>query len=252
MDLTAILAMDPLILSAVLLAAFVTSIIHGGTGIGGGFLMAIVLAPLIGVVATVPVLAVALTISGVARVFFNRDALHWGAYRLVMITTIPGVILAALIYSNLNATAIAIILGTTILASVPVRHWAARRQIEAGPRALMGAGAVYGVASGASIGAGMLLIPFLTGHGLNRREFVGTLAAIALTMNITRTSVYGGTDMLGDGWFALGVLCGLATIPGNWVGQKVLRGMGEGWHKVAIDVLTVFGGLNFFRIAIMG
>ncbi|WP_227272280.1 sulfite exporter TauE/SafE family protein [Roseobacter weihaiensis] len=252
MDMTAILALDPTILCAVLVAAIVTSAIHGATGIGGGFLMAIILAPLIGVVATVPVLAVALTISGVARVFFNRDALHWGAYRAVMTTTIPGVVIAATIYVLLNATVIAIILGATILGSVPLRHWAARREIRAGRGALMGAGSVYGLASGASIGAGMLLIPFLTGYGLNRREFVGTLAAIALTMNITRTSVYGSADLLSDGWFALGVLCGLATLPGNWIGQKLLRGMGDARHQTAIDVLTIFGGLNFFRIAITG
>lgn len=244
--------LGPWTLAAVALAAFVTSVVHGATGIGGGFLMAIFLAPLIGVVAVVPVLAVALTISGVARVYYNRDAFHRGAYAWVMATTLPAVIAGALVYAYLNATAIAVILGTTILASVPLRHWAARRRIAAGPRALMGAGSVYGAASGASIGAGMLLIPFLLGHGLGRRQFVGTLAAIALTMNVTRTAVFGGTDLLSGGWLALGLLCGLATLPGNWVGQRLLRGLGDERHAVAIDVLTVFGALNFYRIALTG
>ena len=214
--------------------------------------MAIVLAPLIGVRAVVPVMAVALTISGIARVFFNRDVLHWGAYRAVIFTALPGVILSAFVYGLLNTTVIAIILGTTILASVPLRHWVDRQKIKAGKRALMGAGGAFGLISGASIGSAILLVPFLIGHGLGRREFVGTLAAIALTMNLTRITVYGSTDMLGGGWLALGILCGLATIPGNWLGQKLLRGMGEVWHRTAIDVLTVFGGLNFFRIAFTG
>ena len=244
--------LGPWILAVVVLASFATSVVHGATGIGGGFLMAIVLAPLIGVVAVVPVLAVSLTLSGVARVFFNRDAFHRGAYQWIALTMLPGVVAGALIYASLNATAIAVILGTTILLSVPLRHVAARRRIVAGPRALMGAGSVYGLASGASIGAGMLLIPFMLGHGLDRRQFVGTLAAIALTMNATRTAVYGGTDLLAGGWLALGLLCGLATLPGNWVGQRMLRGMGEARHAVVIDVLTVFGGLNFFRIALTG
>ena len=252
MDFSAVATFDPAILAAVLLSAFVTSIVHGGTGIGGGFLMAIVLAPLIGVEPLVPVMAVALTISGVARAFLNRDALHWPAYRHVMATALPGVVAGALVYGMLDATAIAVVLGTTILVSVPLRHWAARRSIRAGPRALGGAGAVYGTLSGASVGAGMLLIPFLTGAGLGRRQFVGTLAMIALTMNATRTAVYGGTDLLGDGWFELGLLCGLATLPGNWLGQRLLRGLGEGRHGVAIDALTVFGGLNILRLAVTG
>ncbi|MEM7709394.1 MAG: sulfite exporter TauE/SafE family protein [Pseudomonadota bacterium] len=252
MDLSAIADLGTMTVALVLLASFATSVIHGATGIGGGFLMAIVLAPLIGVTAVVPVLALALTISGVARLFFNRDALHWGAYRRIMISTIPMVIAGALLYGYLNATTIALILGTTILASVPLRHWAARHRVEAGPRALTAAGGVYGAVSGASIGAGLLLIPVLTGHGLDRRQFVGTLAAIALSMNVTRTAVYGGTDLLGGGWLALGLLCGLATLPGNWVGQRLLRGLSEGWHGRALDGLTVFGGLNFYRIALTG
>lgn len=251
MDLSAIAAFDPVILAAVLMTAFATAIIHGGTGIGGGFLMAIVLAPLIGVEPVVPVMAVALTMSGLARVFLNRDALNWSAYRWVMATTLPGLILAALVYAALDASVIALILGSTILASVPLRHWAARRSIVAGPRALMGAGGVYGVISGASVGAGMLLIPFLMGYGLSRREFVGTLAMIALTMNATRSVIYGSADLLGNGWLALGVLCGLATLPGNWIGQKMLRGMGESRHRIAIDALTIFGALNFFRLALV-
>ena len=249
LDLTAIAGLGTVTVALVLIAAFATSAIHGATGIGGGFLMAIVLAPLIGVTAVVPVLAVALTISGVARVILNRDALHGGAYGAVMVSTLPTVVAGALVYGFLDAATVAVVLGTTILASVPMRHWAARRRITASRRALTGAGAIYGFVSGASIGAGMLLIPFLTGHGLDRRQFVGTLAAIALTMNAVRTAVYGGTDLLGDGWLALGLLVGLATLPGNWVGQKVLRGLSEGWHGRALDVLTVFGALNFFRIA---
>ncbi|WP_308916627.1 sulfite exporter TauE/SafE family protein [Jannaschia sp. LMIT008] len=252
MDLSAIFALDPAILAAVLVAAFVTSVVHGGTGIGGGFLMAIVLVPLIGVKPVVPVMAVALTISGVARVFLNRDALDWSAYGYVMVSAAPCVVFGAFVYAWLDATAVAFVLSLTILAFVPLRHWAARRSIQAGPRALAGAGSVYGVISGASLGAGMLLIPFLTGYGLTRRQFVGTLAAIALTMNVTRMAVYGGTDLLGDGWLELGILCGLATLPGNWVGQKVLRGMGEGRHALAVDALTIFGGLNLLRIALSG
>lgn len=250
LELSAIADLGAVPVALVLLAAFATSAIHGATGIGGGFLMAIVMAPLVGVAAVVPVLAVSLTMSGVARVLFNRDALHLGAYRAVMVTTVPTVVVGAWLYAHLNATAVAVILGTTILASVPVRHWAARQRFTASRRALRRAGGVYGLVSGASIGAGMLLIPFLTGHGLDRRQFVGTLAAIALSMNVLRTAVYGTTDLLGGGWLALGLLVGLATLPGNWVGQRMLRGISERWHGRALDVLTVFGGLNFYRIAL--
>ena len=73
----------------------------------------------------------------------------------------------------MSAPVIAVFLGVVILASIPLRYWAASRQIKVSKAQLGAAGAVYGTLSGASIGGGMLLVPFLLGYGLAEGGFRG-------------------------------------------------------------------------------
>ena len=103
---------------------------------------------------------------------------------------------------------------------------------------LAGASAVWGMLAGNVIGPGFFLAPFLLGTGMNRMTFVGTLATVTLVMNVLKLSVFGATDLMTTGLFVLGVIVGLTTIPGNWLGRHVLRGMTDRHHRVIVDVLT--------------
>ena len=242
--------LGPATLLIVGLAAIATAAIHGATGIAGGFLMAAVLALVIGVKPVVPVMSVALLISHTSRVLFNLKDFSRPAFLAISIPALPCIVATALLYGRLSSSTIAFLLGAIVLVSIPLRHWAASRHIKAGKGALAGAGAVYGVLSGVSIGPGMILIPFMLGYGLTKEAFVATLAAIALMANVTRTAVFGSTALLDTHYLALGVFVGLMTVPGNWLGRSVLRRMTTGTHTLAVDVLTVLGALNFFWLAL--
>lgn len=232
------------------LAALITSSIHGATGVAGGFLLSAALAPIIGVQPIVPVITVALLISHTSRAILNRANFDRGAFLAVSLPAIPCIAIMALIYGKLPVQIIAITLGLVILVSIPLRRWAKSRSLQAGKPALAGIGMVYGGLSGVSIGPGMLLVPFLLGYGLSKEAFVATLAVIALVTNITRFTVFGATDLLNAEYFALGILCGLVTIPGNWIGRNILRKMTNERHATYVDYLAVLGALNFFWMAI--
>lgn len=234
---------------AIGVAALVTSAIHGATGVAGGFLMTAVLAGLIGVKPVVPIMSVALLISHSSRMFLNRQNFKADVFWAVVLPATPCIILAAWLYGKMSSSMLAIVLGLVVLFSIPLRRWASSRQIKTTKKSLMGVGAVYGALSGASIGSGMLLIPFMLGYGLSRQAFVGTLAAIALTTNVTRVSVFSTTQLLDTQYLLLGVYVGLVTIPGNMIGRYVLRKITDGRHAFAVDVLTVLGGINFLWLA---
>lgn len=230
-------------------AALVTSSIHGATGLAGGFLMAAVLAQIIGVKPVVPVMSVALMISHSSRALFNLRDFDRIAFLCVLGAALPGLVLVAGLYGRLSSSWIATLLGALILLSIPLRRWAGRHHFRVGRRGLAGAGAVYGSLSGASVGPGMLLVPFMLGYGLSKEAFVATLAAIALVVNVTRVAVYGGTAQLGDGYLLLGLAIGVLTIPGNWFGRAMLRRMTTARHALLVDALTVVGALNFLWLA---
>lgn len=232
------------------LVALISSSIHGATGVAGGFLLSAALAPIIGVQPIVPVVTVALLISHTSRALLNRRDFDRTAFLAVSLPAIPCIAIMAILYGRLPVQAIAITLGAVILISIPLRRWAESRSMKAGKRTLAGIGMVYGGLSGVSVGPGMLLVPFLLGYGLTKEAFVATLAVIALMTNITRFTVFGATDLLNGEYLLIGVLCGLLTIPGNWVGRNLLRKMTTERHASYVDLLAVLGAINFFLMAI--
>ncbi len=246
-EILASIGLLPLI--ALLLVAFFTSMIHGATGIAGGFLLAAFAAPILGLKNVVPVLSITLLISHGARAFFNANKIDWQSYLRVMLPAVPCTIVAALAYGRMSNASIALLLGTVVLLSIPLRRWTQKLKIKTSKSMLMGAGSVYGTISGMAIGPGMLLMPILLGVGMKREAFVATLATIALTTNIVRASVYGVSDLLNPDTLLLGVLLGLATIPGTWVGRGILRNMTDAKHIMATEWLVVLGGLNFYWMA---
>ena len=234
----------PLLL--LLLAAFATSMVHGATGIAGGFLLAVAAAPVLGLKAVVPVLSITMLISHGARAVFNVRQIDRSSYLRIVLSAFPFILMAALIYAQLPVAAIAFLLGSVVLLSIPATRWASSRKLRTSNSMLHIAGAVYGSISGAAIGPGMLLAPVLLGRGIGREAFVATLAAIALTTNALRIGVYGATDLLTGPYVLFGLMMGLATVPGAWIGRAILRRMTDKRHTLLVEWLVVLGGLNFY------
>ena len=235
--------------AALALGAVVTSAIHGATGLAGGFLLAAILAPIVGVKAVVPVMSIALLISHGARAALNLPDFDRRAFLWVLLPALPGLVFVSTLYAAIPARVLAALLAAVILSSIPLRRWAARRRVRAGRGTLAAAGALYGTLSGATLGPGMILVPALLGTGMNKEAFVATLAAIAMVVNVVRVGVYGATGALDPALIWLGLGLGVLTIPGNWIGRAGLRRMTGGGHAAWVDVLTVVGALNFLWLA---
>ena len=236
-------------LLAVVLAALVTSSIHGAVGVAGGFIMTAVLALLIGVRPVIPVMSIALIVSHASRGLFNLRDFDRSVYGNISWISIPMIVAGAVAYGFLPVSVVALILGLVILSSIPVRRWAMARNIKTGKSTLRLVGGIYGLLAGASIGPGMLLPPFMLGTGMGKEAFVATMAMIALTTNIVRVAVFGGIDLLAVQYVLLGLLIGLVTIPGSWIGRTILRRMASGTHHGLIDFFAMVGGLNFLYLA---
>ena len=255
------------VLGLVVVAALVTSVIHGATGIAGGFLMAAILAQCIDVRAVVPVMSIALLISHSTRVILNAAAFERRVFATIMVWALPGILATAIIYGRLSSVQISFLLGVIVLISVPIRYGIARWRVPATRWAARGAAIVYGLLAGVSVGPGMVLIPFMsaaapqpattaatsvaTAGTLHRTAIVATLAGIALATNLVRSSIYGATALLDPPYLQLGLLVGILTIPGNGIGRLMLQRMTNQHHTRLVEALTVLGGLNFLRLALV-
>lgn len=232
--------------------AFLSATFHSVSGYAGGLILAICIAPVIGVKAVVPVLAMSLLVSHSSRVWAFRQGVQWPVYRDVMITGLPGILLGAAIYSLLPIEWIAIVLGAFLLASAPLRRVMQRMNVQVGRKSLMAAGVPFGVLSGAAIGAGMILAPFFLAAGLAGEALLGTMAAIAFTVNVLKTTVFSGFSVLSADLALTGAAIGACAVPGNLLGRWIVRNTPIRVHIALVEAVVAAGGLYFLWIAANG
>lgn len=229
--------------------AFLTATFHSVSGYAGGLLLAICLAPILGVKAVVPVLAMSLLISHTSRAWAFRRGFQWHIYRDVMITALPGIAFGAGIYALLPVAWVAVVLGVFLLASAPLRRLMQRANVTVGRGALMGAGVPFGVLSGAAIGAGLILAPFFLAAGLAGEALLGTMAVVAFTVNVVKTAVFSGFSVLTADLAVIGAAIGACTIPGNLLGRWIVRNTPIRVHIAMIEAVVAVGGLYFLWVA---
>jgi len=243
--MTLLSQLDGLTLVLVALAAFATALFHSVAGFAGALLLSVCLAPLIGVRAVVPVVALAMIISNINRIVLFRNQIDWKAYRAIMITGLPGIIFGAVVYLYLPLKGIAIAMGCFLLLSIPLRRVLKKRNYNVGYRGLSAVSIVYGVVSGTVFGGGIILGPFLLGAGIVGQSLVGLVAAMGLTLNVTKTLVFGMGSLLDSQMVSLGVLVGLFTIPGGLLGKWIVKNTDLGVHTIIVEILMFFGGSYF-------
>jgi len=237
--------LDGLTLILVALAAFSTALFHSVAGFAGALLLSVCLAPLIGIREVVPVVAFAMIISNINRIFLFREAIDWKAYRAIMMTGLPGIIVGAVVYLYLPVKAIAVVMGCFLLISIPLRRVFKKRNYKVGYRGLSVVGIVYGVISGTVFGGGMILGPFFLGAGIVGQSLVGVVAALGLTLNITKSIVFGVGSLLDHELISLGLLVGLCTIPGGMLGKWIVKNTDIEVHTVIVETLMFVGGCYF-------
>jgi uncharacterized membrane protein YfcA len=195
-------------------------------------------------------MTIALIFSHLSRaVMYARDT-DWAIAGRVLLFGCPTIVVGALIFGWISPATIAVVFAAFLAVSIPIKHWARHHDIRTGPGLLSGASAVWGMLAGNVIGPGFFLAPFLLGTGMNRLTFVGTLATVTLAMNVLKSIVFGATSLVNQDVLLLGVVIGLTTIPGNWIGRSILRRMKDADHRTAIDVMTLLMIVNFIYLAV--
>ena len=234
--------LDPATLGAVALLALGAAIIGGMGGFGTGVILTAALAPLIGVKALVPVLAVAGVIINAGRFWFYRASLDRGALGVVLLSALPFLVFGTWLYSVLDARAVGTILGAAVIASVPLRRVLKRRNVMLqAPGLAVGAG-VFGLASGVATGTGVILVSLLLGAGLSGPAVLATDALVTIALDLCKAALFQRFDLMDAQSFSTGVVIGLATIPGSAVAAWLVTRLGARLHIVFMETLILSGG----------
>jgi uncharacterized membrane protein YfcA len=247
-----ILELDALSMALIVLAAFGTAAFHSVGGFAGGLLLAICLAPILGVKETVPVAATAMIISNSNRVWAFRHSVDWPVFRSIFLAAVPFIVLSAVVYITLPVSVVALFLGTFLIITVPLRRHMSTKEFKVGPRGLAIAAVPYGLISGSTFGAGLMLAPFLLGAGLAGEHLVGTVAALGFGLNLIKSVVFGFSPLLDQPLLIKGIVIGLCTVPGAYAGRWIVRRTPIRVHMRFMEIFILCGAVYFLWQAALG
>lgn len=232
-------------LALVAAVAFGMSIVSGLSGFGIGLVLPVFLAPVVGVTAVVPVMAVGMTFANVSRAWAYWRSLTWRTAGSVMLTSLPAAFITAEIYARLSSHTIAGMLGLFLILVIPVRRLLAYWKFKVGQTGLLVIGGVYGFLSGALSGAGLFMAAGLLAAGVTGGALVGTDAAISAAINILKMTVFGGTSLLNGNLLLAGVLIGLCTLPGAFIARRIVDRLPVHVHVWIMEAIVIAGGASF-------
>jgi len=151
-------------------------------------------------------------------------------------------VLGAWGYTMLSSKGALMVIGSMMMASVPLRRILKRRGSRLGDRGLALGSCGWGVVVGATTGAGIILLSLLMASGLEGATVIATDAAVSIAMGVVKTTVFGVAGVAGAQVVAIAALIGLAAFPGAFLARVIVARMPVHFHSAILDAVVVFGG----------
>jgi uncharacterized membrane protein YfcA len=224
-------------------AALFTQTIGGIAGYGTGMLMPLVLVPLIGAEAIVPVISLSALITNPTRVIIFREHLDWRKALTIAAIAAPATVVGAWCYTLLSGRGASLVIGTWLVLMVPLRRYLARRRFKLKGVGVGVGGAVFGFLNGGTTGTGVLLIAMLLAMGLSGLQVIATDALASALVGIAKTGVFVYAGALpAKLWLVAGLIGAMAT-PGTLIARWLAGRMPVKLHEVIIEGTIIVGGL---------
>jgi len=222
--------------------ALFASVVGGLAGYGTGALMPLVLVPLVGAEPVVPIIAISSIFTNLSRfVAFIRYADRRRALIVVAAACLTTA-LGAYGYTRLTNAGAALLIGSMLILSVPLRRLLRRRAVRIGDVGL-GAGAVgYGVVVGGTSGSGVILLSLLMAAGLEGAAVIATDAVISVATSIIKISVFGVAGVITAQVLAFAILIGGIALPGAFLAKTFVERMPLHIHTAILDAVVIAGG----------
>jgi uncharacterized membrane protein YfcA len=225
-------------------AAFALALLSAVAGFGGGVLMLPVFTALFGLRAAVPMLTLTQLSSNGSRVWLNRCELRRSLIGWFAVGAIPSAIAGGLLLAHAPLAPLKRLLGAFLIAVVVWRRLGRRPRTPTEP-----AFAAVGVASGlgsALLGSvGPLTAPFFLALGLTRGAYIGTEAAGALIMHLTKIATYGAGDLITAQVLLFGIILTPATLLGALAGKKIVGRISDQVFVLLVEIGLIAAGVLF-------
>jgi uncharacterized membrane protein YfcA len=238
------LLLPPAELAMVAAVGIFAAAVGGVGGFGTGAIITAALAPLIGVKALIPVMAVAGMIINAGRFWFYRRSVERRTLLVVVACAAPFLVLGTWIYSVLDARAVGTVIGAAVIASIPLRRLLTRKAMRVETRGLAIGAGVFGLASGLTTGTGVILVSLLLGAGLSGPAVLATDAFAGVALDLCKSLLFRKFALLDGQAIVTGAVIGVATIPGSALAAWLVTRMHAHLHVLFMEGLVLLGGVS--------
>lgn len=246
-----------MVLSLLAIASFASWFLSMLAGAGSPLVLIPLVTWLCGSAAVAPVLTLGMLLGNGQRVIMFWPRIDWQLTRWYMPGALGGAILGAYLLSLIKLDWLQWVIAIALI-TMAIRHWVMDRA-EAGAFASRpGAApepwqcpswaflpcAFFNAIGSALIGStGPILNPLYLSYGLVKEDMIATKAFHNSSLHVVKLAAYLYFGSLTPEHLSYGFVIGAAAIPGNWLGQEVLKRMSPEQFKQAAFAFVAFSGV---------
>jgi uncharacterized membrane protein YfcA len=216
--------------------------VGGVAGYGTGALMPLVLVPIVGAEPVVPILSLSALFTNSSRTAAFLPLVDWRRAAIVLVAAVPTCALGAWGYTMLTGAGAALVIGTMLIASVPLRRLMRRRGLVLSHRGLAAAAFAWGPLAGGTVGAGIILLSLLMAAGLEGAAVVATDAVVSIGIGLTKLLTFGLAGAVTAKVIAVALLIGGIAFPGAFFAKALIERLPVHVHTVILDAVVAAGG----------
>jgi uncharacterized membrane protein YfcA len=222
--------------------ALAAGVLSGIVGTGSSLLLLPVLVQSYGPKAAMPIMAMAAIIGNLSRMAAWWRDIDWRAAMAYALAGMPAAALGAHTLLALPAWSIDAALGLFFWCMVPLRRRlrAARWQLSL-PQLILCGGAI-GFMTGLVLSTGPLSVPVFTAYGLSGGAFLGTEAASALLLYVSKVGTFAAQDALSMQTALQGLLVGAGIMVGTAGSKSLVLKLPPAMFGILIDLLLLISG----------
>ena len=222
--------------------ALVASLVGGVAGYGTGALMPLVLVPIVGAEPVVPIISLSALFTNTSRATAFRHLVDARLALIVLVSAVPTCAVGAWGYTRLGGRGALVVIGSMLIASVPLRRLMRRRGVSLSPRGLAIAAFGWGPLAGGTVGAGTILLSLLMASGLEGAAVLATDAIISIGIGLTKLAAFGLAGVVTAQVIMVALLIGCVAFPGAFLARALVERLPVHLHTALLDAVVIVGG----------
>lgn len=232
-----------LVLGVASFVAWFLSMLAGG---GSPFVLIPLISLFLGTQAIAPVLTTGLLVGNAQRAVFFWSSVNWTVTWWYLPGAIAGAVGGAYAFTRIHAEWIQLIVAIALLWMV-VDAWMSRKAPDPSSTSIrpwhFGVyGFFYAFGSGLIGSMGPVMNPVYLNYGLEKEQMIATKSANVLVVHIAKMIAYLTFGAFTPTFFAYGLLIGLAAMPANWLGRRVLERMSSAQFRQVVLTFVAMSG----------